>query len=986
MAALQEQPIPLRFARLGGDVDPKSGVKGQCELLENTQSLRLEDGGVEIEKRPGTPSLSTSIFGGGSLSAGAKLQSFGDELVVTDGGALYSWSAVLSQWVARGRVTSVSARMTLVDGAPSGLSPYVDAVAFGSYLLTVVDRNLASIGNGAIRYFVKDTITGVVVASGSFAGTAPRVVVVGSSAFIFFHEKHLNGEINNNLGCRTIAAATPSTISANVTVANNMHEFATTGRVFDVIADTTNSRIVVGYRNTTPTLTLKIWNTNMTAGVAVAYATRDPSSCLGFLKHDFADGSGYVAIGTGADVRCLTFGSASMTVTVDTQVDATVTTAQSATGAVVGGVRKVLFEVPGTGTTANTNTRTKGWDGTTLFEAGRSEGLSSRCWTIGTKLYWLSNHHGPLERSLFLKEWNGTGTTTGDSGISVAGFLLAGDSGGHIGGTAGGSGLGNMLPGVAALSATRFQIACTRVQDAGVATNVQFVGALVDLRFDETQLGSPVAFNRALHIPGAAAKVFDGNTVYEEGFYTSPEAPTLSAPAGGTMTIGARKVFGRWVRRSRTGLIERSVDGAISTVTLTGGAQSILATFPAYRITDTDKRYNTNQIDDTGSGSHPLISLEVLVETAPGSDDYVIMATPANDATADTVAATISSEVAGEEDTDETDNATPPAVLAFCVHRNRLMALSGADNAVWASKEAVEGEAPGFPVENRVIFDAADGVPVGIASDGTSFFVLKRSSVYVLLGEGPNKDGSSPYTYPSPLPAPAGFVGPRAFARSTDGILCQTAKGFHLLDRAGGLQPVPGADAYEGLTVTGGVTLDDRTMALLTTSDGRTLCWDWQLKTWHTWTNQPAVASCIWMNKFVWLESNGKVHVETPGVYSDDSAAAIAMVVKLSWLDMVRAYLKRVEVIGEAMATCTLQFGSSYNYDTATADPTRSLVVAVAGPKAPWILEPDQGYLESYQLTLTESSTTRGVKLSKLLAWVGLLPGSEKYSGAHYAT
>jgi hypothetical protein len=157
------------------------------------------------------------------------------------------------------------------------------------------------------------------------------------------------------------------------------------------------------------------------------------------------------------------------------------------------------------------------------------------------------------------------------------------------------------------------------------------------------------------------------------------------------------------------------------------------------------------------------------------------------------------------------------------------------------------------------------------------------------------------------------------------------------------------------------------------------------LKTWHTWTGQPFVASCLWMNKFVGLESNGKVHVETPGTYSDD-AGAYTMTVKLSWLDLVRAYVRGLRVVGEAQADCTLQAVVAYNYDTANADAAKSLVLATSGPKAPWVLEPSQGYLESLQLALTEASTGAGVKLTKALLEVSRLAGADKYSGAHYFT
>lgn len=965
----QKQVLTLPVTGLRTDADSKGAPIGACDLLENTQTVQVVEGGFEIQKRPGTPSLSQNIEGGGTLSAGAKLAAFGDELVATDGGLLYSWAPNLSKWIKRGRCSSVSARLSNIDGTPSFGSPYVDSAAFGNYILTVVGR----ISSGLIRYYVRDATTGANVAQGSFSGEAPRLAVVGTAVFCFFHQD----DATDVLCCRTISASTPTTLGAKTNVATNMNRFAGSGQMYDVIADTTNSRMVVGYRNTTPTLTLMIWNTNMTAGTAVAYATEDPDRALGFLAHDFADGNGYVAIGTSVNgVRCLTFGASSMVVGTNTAVDAATTTSTAATGVYTGATRYVFFEVPWTGT-VRTNARIKGWNGTTLFEFCRSAGLSSKAFRVNSKFYMLANHHGPVERSLFLLEWNGTASTTGDSGVSVAGFLLAGDGGGHMGGTTVGFGLANTLPNVVALSATRYLAPCSRVLDPGIATNTKFVAAQADLRFEETELGPAVGYNGLLHLPGAAAKVYDGATVYEEGFYTRPEAPALTAAAGGTLTLGARKVLAKWVRIGRSGRIERSVDSDIATVTLSGGNATISLTAPSYRITDSDERYNQNQelVDQRA-----LVSVEIYLADF-GTDNYRLAATIGNDATADTVSTSLTAEVpTGELLSAESQNATPPAVLAFCVHRNRLAALSGADDAVWMSKETSEGDWSGFPVVNRVLFDTADGVPVGLASDGTTLFIAKRSKVYSLQGDGPLADGSNPWSYPQPLPAEVGFAGPRAFVGTPDGILFQSAKGFHLLDRGGGVQPIPGADAYDGLTVTGGVVLDDRPMALFTTSDGRSIAWDWQNKIWHTWTGQAAVACCRSRNLFSWLGNDGKVHVETPAAWADD-AGAYVFKLRTAWIHLAgifgRAKVYGVRAMAEWLATCTLSLTTSIEVYGTQVDETTTFAGTTA-TKFPIATRPAQARAESIQLTVQETSTTQGLAVTGLGIELGVKPGAGK--------
>jgi len=881
---VEKQGLTVRLSKLDTSGDPKTTIPGTLELLENAMAIRHSDQGVEFVKRYGLVHLSRSIEGGGSLAAGAKLQAFNDELVATDGTFLYSWSPSLSKWVTRGRCSSVAAKLSIIDGSPSLYSPITDSAYFGGYVIEVADRIL-----GGIHYYVRDQNTGLTVSEGDISGVYPRLAVVGTSVFIFYCDGG-----NSTLRCRTISASTPSTLSAASSVATNLHSFASSSNVYDAIADPTNSRMVVGYRNTTPTTTLMIWNTNMTAGTTVAYATRDPSSCVGFLKHDFADGNGYLAIGTAADVRCLTFGASSMTVTVDTQVDATVVNAQVATGVFTNSKRHVFFEVPGSAgppIRTNTNTRIKGWDGTTLFEFMRGATILSRAWTVGTKFYLLAGHvetfqlNAPRQVTrgdVFLLEWNGTAATTGDSGVSVAGFLMGGDGGANISGTFGGSGFLSYPCSPAAISSTHFQLAVPRIQNlaTAVAAGPRFLVNRVDLDFSDTQLGAPVAFNRQLHIPGAAAKVYDGAVVYEEGFYTVPEEATASASAGGALSVGTFELFGMWARTGRDGLIQRSAAGPIGSVTTSGGNLTISGTFPAYRMTDSDERYNTNQdLLTTGGSGRSLVTLEVYCTTAGGSVFY-LSGRFTNDATADTVSFSIATdpsaalEVAYTQ-TGAAGNVTPPAILAFEEHRDRLFAL--ASDVVYLSKDFSGGDYAAFAADTDGFFidfdTAATGDLVGMVSDGTTLFIGSDRRIYPLLGEGPDLAGNNGYAFPQPLPPKIGFRGPRALCPGTDGLVIATNQGFYMLDRGGGIKPLPGADSYESLTVTGGVALDDRSFACLTTSEGTTLVWDWVFQQWYAWTSHAAAASCLWQGKLVLLASDGTAKVDTAGTYSDNGSS-----------------------------------------------------------------------------------------------------------------
>jgi hypothetical protein len=687
-------------------------------------------------------------------------------------------------------------------------------------------------------------------------------------------------------------------------------------------------------------------------------------------------------------VRVLTFGSGSMTVTVDTLVDGTALQAQRVTGYYSGSKRNVFYVPAGTG--ASWNRSTLGWCDPTGFTVYRSVMIHGKCFSMQGKRYMMVAYNGDTavskQNSVFLLEMvtDTTNATPGD--ISVAAVLAAGDASGI-------ASLQRPVAGVAAVSSTKavlvFSSAAEIAIPGSTASMSQEALARATLDWTGTLTGRPVKHDGLLYLPQATAKVYDGHAVLEIGPHLYPEAPTLTAGAGGSLTASTTyKYTALYFRYDATGKLIQSAPSFAATLTLAAGETKITVDVPTLRITEADAAYNLN----------PLVTpwRIALYRTAANGSDFRLVSVLSNSLTVDTVQlvdtaadTTIAVNPEPYTSTGEVDNVIPAAVLAFESHRDRLFAM--ASDTVYPSKETSGGVATSFAADTDGFFlefdTAADGPLISQVSDGTSLFIASRHRVYPLQGDGPNLSATpeTAYQFPSPLPAENGALGARSYVGTPDGILTGTSKGKHLLDRAGGMQPIPGADAYDSLTVTGGVTLDDRPMALLTTLEGRTICWDWQLKTWHTWTGQPAVSCCRWQNKFVWMESNGKVHVETPGLFADD-AGAYTWVVQLSWVDMVHAYLKRIEVIGEAFGTCTLTALGSYDYDEANVDTSRSWALAVSGPKAPWILEPDQGYCEAYNLKLTETSTTQGVKLAKLLMWVGLLPGSHKHAPAQYAT
>jgi hypothetical protein len=981
--SLGERVVRVPILGLGTQADPKGSPAGRLDLAENVMATRLDGVGpaIEIVKRNGFATQSRNIQGGGSLSAGAKLAAFGSELVATDGDIAYAWSPGVGKWIKKGFVSDIAATAVDISGnsdtgenTVSSVQMDCDVAYANGYSCHVNTRDPVFVGFTvqAAEWYVREVATGAIVGNGTVnSGTDcmnVRVVAVGTDFFLFYWDGI------NTIGCKKIATATdPTTFAtANVNVATNVN----TSGIYDVIADVTNSKILLAYQNTTPTLTLEYWLTNMTAGTTVAYATRNPNMCIGFLDYSFASGNGYVSIGTSVTgVRVLTFPTSTLVVGTDTQVDAAATDAVACTG-YFGTGRNVLYTRPGSTTRHDF---TSGWAEGTGFVAMRSVSLQSRPFTMdGNKRYVLMGHWEDMgaaanpvldvQRSLFLMQLDKDTTTR--SGVRVAGFL-ANDDWGAWGMRR--RGLGSF----AVVSATVAYVAAPGLLGIGPAFNsYAAAGKAYSLRnyeldFSHTKTGAPTAFNGALFFPGAAAKVYDGRNVFENGFYMRPGRLTLAAAGGGSHTAGLVQVMAIYSIVDSTGRLWRSASSDVASVTVTAG-QSINITIDMLRVTDRSPLYSINS-----SIINPQVRLEIYT-TKPNGTTFTFIAFAYNDASVDTFAAFEGGDNPGSGEELYTalgsvEDAYPPMANVLGVHRNRLFAISG-DGSVWHTQETTEADAAAFAIDFRILFDSADGPLVGLVSDGTTLYATKRSRVYTIHGEGPLRDGSNPYSYPQPLPADAGFAGARALAGTPDGMLIQTAKGFHLLDRAGGIQPVPGADAYENLTVTSGVALDDRPYACLFTSNGTTIVWDWQLKQWYAWTGQAAVSACRWLNKPAFLDSAGKVWVETPGVYADDVSTAIQERVRFTWMNFAGTVLGfqriwAIQLLGEFLASTTVNLRLAY--DLAAALTTYSKAVT-ASTLAPLEVKPARQECRLLQVTVDESSTTAGFKLSGFVFVAGV--------------
>jgi len=129
------------------------------------------------------------------------------------------------------------------------------------------------------------------------------------------------------------------------------------------------------------------------------------------------------------------------------------------------------------------------------------------------------------------------------------------------------------------------------------------------------------------------------------------------------------------------------------------------------------------------------------------------------------------------------DNVNPPAARHVCAHRGRLAIVDETLSNVWFSQTETQGEVQGF--NEALIAPFIEGGDItAIASLDDKFVVFKGSSVWVMFGDGPADTGQgSDWTTPQRVPSDVGCVSAASALTVPQGIIFQSAIGFHLLGR-----------------------------------------------------------------------------------------------------------------------------------------------------------------------------------------------------------
>lgn len=977
MPPLQKQAVTVPVLGLDSHSDPKTAVPGTLTVADNVFLKRTAQGQGELRKRFGYTLRSQSVVTGGTVGFGRKLASFNDEQLVINQNGIFSWDPQSVKWVSRASSTPQCSLTPVPLGEiridTSSGDQRVDMAVGGGYLCAVACQGATS----PARVVVTNLSTGVHVLDTdlSFSVNGPKEIKVVALSTVFMIFCSFN--TGSNLTTKTIAYATPTSISAEVNVSTTL-DTAGNGDFWDVVRAGTNDWAMVALRTTAPNTTVVRWNSNQSSGGSATSADT-ANNGMGWLDWDASDASmylSYVSSVNGLKTHTVTAATAAISAT--TVNDAAVLTSWGITGYRNVTVNNIFVGQMASARDAFVQRSTGG--AVAVYQRGMC--MSTRAFRQGSKFY-LGLCYGDQgsvptngvildQRSVFVLDVT---TTTAFTGVVVAKAFF-GEGGGALG-------LSKACMSVPTVDANRVAVPALRQYGQldlanGFVPPVSAYALLLD--FTLPGVSPCVQAGERLYLPGGSVKEYDGLNCAEAGFHTIPFFPTLTAGAGAAaLTVSSTYgVIIVWLYADNRGQTHRSAPSQAQFVTLGPAQTSFTVACQPCRLTERSSS----------------IYIDVYI-TDPNGSVFHFVGRVKNDQSVDSVTFTPTANVttaflAQQPQLYTTDGTLahepfPPA-KQITGWRGRLF-LAGTDDPtdLWVSDERISGEGTSISSANIVPMER-DGGPITAMSEmDDRLVIMKRDSIYELVGDGPAPSGDGGFGQPARITAVTGTVTPESMVKTPQGLMFQSLRGFYLLPIGGGLPTrLRAPEAIETVVVVGSACLENVEQVRFMSTGGQTLVYHFGfpdeqgLGRWTTHSSQFAVDCAVFSGKFCYLTSSGFVLDENTGW--DDNGAAIAVQVRFAWLNLAglfgRHRLYKVAAVTDWLASTTVTMTQAVNFDpsvvqTATLAATAASFVPAALPNA-------FGDAVAHQITLSESSTTQGFRLSALVLEIAGKGGTGK--------
>jgi len=883
--ALQKRNFDVVFTKgINTKLDDKLTIASDLLTLEN----RVFSKQGALTKRNGYTALTNDDATGSAITNLKSISTFKDrQLVMVANNNLYSYSDSNNVWVNKDNFISASASSEKIVRNSSEQTNLDAAIANGMTVFAWEDTR------GGIRYSVQDEVSGSFLVSDVelvASGDTPRCIKAGNNVLIYY-------ATGTNLEFKIIQSGNPVGTPSGGTARTDLDS----GHVFDLTA--IGNTVYCFYKRSTPgEAIVAYFNTNGTFQnqVALTETVDDHVAITSYMDTNNTDDYLQLAWKEDADnikAKVLTrfLNTHVTTKTIDATVGLDIEKLTLARTSSTLDQVTIFYHVP---LASNSNDyirkNTLDLDGTvgTAAEFIRSLGICTDAFndTEGN-LYVGCLHESGLQATVFIV----------DANADVVCKFEPGNAGTH--------------------AALKFPCSVFTQNDGKMCFPISTKGRILSegsaifsrlgvakacIDFDSLNTYNNVSINENLFVAGGILSNYDGQSITEQGFHLFPEGlATNSTPTtGGNMSNGTYQYVAVYEWTDNLGNVHRSAPSTPVTVVLSGGGavQRVLMDVPTLRVTKktgirNDVTLELYRTQDTGSIFYKVTSI-----TAPVDNDITADTVTITDTLAD--AAIISNEAVYTTG-DVLENISAPSCDIVTAHKNRLW-LAGLPerNKIRYSKEVVPGTALGFNEALSIDLEPTGGNIVNMASMDSNLIVFKENNIYTINGDGPTATGAnSTLAEPQLIASDTGCKDSNSIVLGPDGLYFKSAKGIYLLTRS--LQATyigAPVEDFNDQVITSSQLLDDQNEIRFTTETGIVLVYNYYFKQWSTFTNKKIVDSVVWLNRYLYIDTDNNIFQETPGEYLD-GGTFVSGKVSTGWIPLAglqgfqRAY--RAVVLGQ---------------------------------------------------------------------------------------
>lgn len=687
---LDRQVRPILLRGLDQKEPRQSGIDGTLDALQNFIAVKGADGGYEFMPRPGVQALTPTTVDSGSIVAGWRLATLGNQLVLMTGTQCYR--RAVDGWHLVNATAPIIGSVTTPVISNSTQAAAVDTAYINGFQVTAALVQTTGTNTSDVVVTVTDSLGNTVITQNVYTSTvySVRVIPCGTLALVMWQTT------GNALRAVKFDSATPATLGSVTPIALT----CAAQQPYDAQLVAATGTVAVIYLSTA-TSTYHLLKVTVSSLVVSSDTdtTIGGSSSLALAVNDWSTANLAVMFtlgGVGLSVwkfNATTFAFVSSSV-----YDATITYSTNITGTSVAGAVTAICTTSPNGTNTPTPSGLPQSDlrivkstGSAVTNVMRSLCLSSRALPTNGTIYVLASYRGPGQGTAFLLDVNAAqlvGRTLPD--IAATTLPVAQDQ------------LPSLALGANAntwITAARKILAVVSTQFTGSfagpapATLGSMTGAVtVTFTNKDTSVGRGVELNGGIHFPGSLPRLYDGGTLTEEGFPIAPEQSdtVVTATGGGSMTPGATyTIRACYAWPDAAGNMHRSPPTIVAQQ-FTMGATDNQATYSIPTLRATNKKNVIVEIYRTQANGDGSSYTMVTSPLAPLLNDPTVDRVSFLDVMSDITA------LQGQPlytDGGIIDNLSPPPCKVFAKHRGRMLAggIDGDPQAVWFSKDVIPG-------------------------------------------------------------------------------------------------------------------------------------------------------------------------------------------------------------------------------------------------------------------------------------------------------